>query len=212
MTNNTAKLMAAGENLAVDDLENVQVKAGVKINWRVLVDLYPGKFRAGLSHIELTKPDGNRIVGYLSINPLDEGDMDLLNVQYDGETLLNTDITDLTSTYTRGTVNAIVNPLTYNPGTPGVDTRYLILEDISSNNVDGPDAWQNSDSSDVVASANDIIQWNGNKWDVIFNSAEVTDIVYITNSYTGTQYKWDGEQWSKSIDGMYYPGEWRLVL
>jgi hypothetical protein len=212
MTNNTAKLMAAGENLAVDDLENVQVKAGVKINWRVLVDLYPGKFRAGLSHIELTKPDGNRIVGYLSINPLDEGDMDLLNVQYDGETLLNTDITDLTSTYTRGTVNAIVNPLTYNPGTPGVDTRYLILEDISSNNVDGPDAWQNSDSSDVVASANDIIQWNGVKWDVIFNSAEVTDIVYITNSYTGTQYKWDGEQWSKSIDGMYYPGEWRLVL
>jgi hypothetical protein len=212
MTNNTAKLMAAGENLAVDDLENVQIKAGVKINWRVLVDLYPGKFRAGLSHIELTKPDGNRIVGYLSINPLDEGDMDLLNVQYDGETLLNTDITDLTSTYTRGTVNAIVNPLTYNPGTPSIDTRYLILEDISSNNVDGPDAWQNSDSSDVVASANDIIQWNGTKWDVIFNSAEVTDIVYITNSYTGTQYKWDSGQWSKSIDGMYYPGEWRLVL
>jgi len=212
MTNSTARLMAAGENLAVNDLEKVQVKAGVKINWRVLIDLYPGKFRAGLSHIELTKPDGNRIVGYLSINPIDEGEMELLNVQYDGETLLNTNIIDLTSTYTRGTVNAIVNPLTFNPGVSSVDTRYLILEDISSSDVDGPSAWKNDDGTDVVASANDIIQWNGVKWDIIFNSAEVTDIVYITNSYTGTQYKWDSEQWSKSIDGMYYPGEWRLVL
>ena len=212
MTNSTARLMAAGENLAVNDLEKVQVKAGVKINWRVLIDLYPGKFRAGLSHIELTKPDGNRIVGYLSINPIDEGEMELLNVQYDGETLLNTDISDLTSTYTRGTVNAIINPLTFNPGVSSVDTRYLILEDISSTDADGPSAWKNNDGTDVVASANDIIQWNGVKWDIIFNSAEVTDIVYITNSYTGTQYKWDSEQWSKSIDGMYYPGEWRLVL
>jgi len=212
MTNSTARLMAAGENLAVNDLEKVQVKAGVKINWRVLIDLYPGKFRAGLSHIELTKPDGNRIVGYLSINPIDEGEMELLNVQYDGETLLNTDISDLTSTYTRGTVNAIINPLTFNPGVSSVDTRYLILEDISSTDADGPSAWKNNDGTDVVASANDIIQWNGVKWDIIFNSAEVTDIVYITNSYTGTQYKWDDGQWSKSIDGMYYPGEWRLVL
>lgn len=212
MTNSTAKLMAAGENLAVNDLEKIPVKAGVKINWRVLIDLYPGKFRAGLSHIELTKPDGNRIVGYLSINPVDEGDMEVLNIQYDGETLLNTDISDLTSTYTRGTVNAIVNPLTFNPGSSSVDTRYLILEDISSNDLDGPNAWKNNDGSDFAASTNDIIQWDGDKWNIIFNSAEVSDIVYITNSYTGVQYKWDGDQWSKSIDGMYYPGEWRLVL
>ena len=102
--------------------------------------------------------------------------------------------------------------MTFNPGVSSVDTRYLILEDISSTDADGPSAWKNDDGSDVVASANDIIQWNGVKWDIIFNSAEVTDIVYITNSYTGTQYKWDSDQWSKSIDGMYYPGEWRLVL
>jgi hypothetical protein len=212
MTNNTAKLMFSGENLADDSLENIPVKNGVKINWRVLLDLYPGKFRAGLSHIELLKPDGGRIIGFLSINPLNEDDMDLLNVQYDGETLLNTDISDLTETYTRGTINAVVNPLTYNPGTPAVDTRYLILEDIVSSEDVGPNAWQNSDGSGITASANDIIQWDGVQWNIIFNSAEVTDITYITNSYTGIQYKWDGEQWSKSIDGMYYPGEWRLVL
>jgi hypothetical protein len=212
LTNNTVKLMAVGENLIATELEQIPIKNGIKINWKTLLDLYPGKFRAGLSHIELIKPDGGKIVGYLSPNPFDESDMDLLNVQFDGETLLNTPISDLTSSYTRGTVNAIINPQTYNPGVPAVDTRYLILEDISASDSVGPVAWKNSDGSTFTASANDIIQWNGTRWDIIFNSAVTTDLTYITNSYTGVQYKWDGEQWSKSIDGMYYPKEWRLVL
>ena len=135
-----------------------------------------------------------------------------MSIQFDGETLLNTDIADLTSSYSRGTVNAVINPLTYNPGSPTLDTRYLILEDINASEDDGPTAWQNGNGSAFSASANDIIQWDGANWNVIFNSATATEVVYITNSYTGIQYKWDGEQWSKSVDGMYYPGEWRLVL
>lgn len=212
LTNNTAKLMAVGENLIVNELEQIPVKGNIDINWNALLDLYPGKFRAGLSHIELTKPDGGRIVGYLSINPMNESAMEVLDIQFDGETLLNTPISDLTDTYTRGTINAIINPLTYNPGTPSNDTRYLILEDIASTDTDGPNAWKNADGSGFTASANDIIQWDGLQWNIIFSSASVTEATYITNSYTGIQYKWDGEQWSKSIDGMYYPGEWRLVL
>lgn len=212
LTNNTAKLMSEAESLSVDDFDKIPVKAGIDINWKSILDIYPGKFRAGLSHIELTKPDGGRIVGYLSLNPFSEEDMDVMNIQFDGETLLNTDLSDLTNTYTRGTINAIVNPLTFNPGTPAVDTRYLILEDINSTEENGPGAWLNADDSNFSANANDIIQWDGNQWNVIFNSAEVSDITYITNSYTGIQYKWDGEQWSKSVDGKYYPGEWRLVL
>ena len=212
LTNNTAKLMAASENLIANELEQFPIKGGSKINWNTLLDLYPGKFRSGLSHIELTKPDGGRIVGYLSLNPFDETEADVLNVQFDGETLLNTTISDLTNSTSRGTINAIVNPLTFNPGTPGLDTRYLILEDITASEDNGPVAWLNGNGSDFTASANDIIQWDGDKWNVIFDSASISDITYITNSYTGIQYKWDGEQWSKSVDGMYYPKEWRLVL
>jgi hypothetical protein len=77
---------------------------------------------------------------------------------------------------------------------------------------DGPIAWQQGQAQAFTATANDIIQFDGTKWNVIFNSSTVTDVTYITNSYTGIQYKWDGGQWSKSIDGMYDPGEWRLVL
>jgi len=216
LNNNTAQLMAAGENLVVSDLDQIPVKGGVKINWHRLLEMYPGKFRAGLSRIEIKKPDGGTIVGYLSLSPINESDIDVMNITFDGETLLNTDIPDLTNTHIRGTINAIVNPQTFNPGTPGIDTRYLILEDINSNtdfdNYDGPDAWKNSDNTEFVAKANDIIQWDGAKWNIVFNSSAETNLTYITNSYTGIQYKWDGEQWSKSIDGMYYPGEWRLVL
>jgi hypothetical protein len=212
LTNNTAKLMSPGENLIIDELGTVPIKGGINVNWKTLLDLYPGKFRSGLSHIELTKPDGGKIVGYLGLNVLDEAEMDLMNVTFDGETLLNSTISDLTNTYNRGTINAVINPLKFNPGTPGIDTRYLIIEDITATEENGPSAWQNVDSTGFTAAANDVIQWDGEKWNVIFDSAAVTDITYITNSYTGIQYKWDGEQWSKSVDGMYDPGEWRLVL
>lgn len=212
LSNNTAKLMSPGENLIVNELGEIPVKGGTRVNWKTLLDVYPGKFRAGLSHIELTKPDGGKIVGYLNLNPLEEDDMELMNITFDGETLLNSDISDLTNTVTRGTINAIINPLTFNPGSPSVDTRYLIIEDIVATEEDGPVAWQNANGSAFSAKANDIIQWDGEKWNIIFNSANITAITYITNSYTGIQYKWDGEQWSKSIDGVYEPGEWRLVL
>lgn len=80
-------------------------------------------------------------------------------------------------------------------------------------NEDGPDAWKNTDGSDGLAEANDIVEWNGSKWVVIFSAEEVTDtIVYQTNFYTNTQYKWDGVQWTKSFEGEYKRGQWRVAL
>lgn len=206
---NTAKLMKDGDTLIGDEYVQIPDKAGTDINWYSLIDLYPGKFRAGLSQIRFTKPDGTEVVGYITLNPSDDREI-LIN--YEGDSLLDTPIPDLTATYSRGTINAIINPITFNPGTPDVDTRYLILEDIGTSETEGPDAWRNSDYSQFTAKANDIIQWDGIRWNVIFNSAIVNEIVYITNLRTGVQYKWDGESWSKSYEGMYEPGQWRLVL
>lgn len=206
---NTAKLMKDGDTLVGEEYVQIPDKAGTDINWYTLIDLYPGKFRAGLSQIRFTKPDGTEVVGYITLNPSDDREV-LIN--YEGDSLLDTPLPDLTNTYSRGTINAIINPLTFNPGNPDVDTRYLILEDIGTTETEGPDAWRNSDNSQFVAKANDIVQWDGVRWNVIFNSADRTDVVYITNLRTGVQYKWDGEQWSKSYEGMYSPGQWRLVL
>ena len=80
-------------------------------------------------------------------------------------------------------------------------------------NEDGPDAWKNDDDSDPLAFANDIILWTGSEWRTIFNAHYRTDIiVYQTNYYTGTQYKWNGIEWKKSFEGEYKKGKWRLVL
>ena len=76
----------------------------------------------------------------------------------------------------------------------------------------GPVAWKNSNSTDFQAHANDIIAWNGSAWSVVFDSTVVTAVTYITNSYTGTQYKWNEDSWSKSYEGVYEARLWRLIL
>ena len=171
-----------------------------KGNWRSLLDVYPGEFVAGLSQIRLTKPEGGEIVARVSLNPTDD---QIMSLNFDEETIYpNTEIDG------GGKVNAIVDPLRYNPNNPAAGTRYLILDDI----VAGPEAWRNLDGTPFEANANDIISWNGYSWSVIFNSQSVSELTFITNSYTGIQYKWDGQQWSKSFEGVYDPGAWRLIL
>ncbi len=73
--------------------------------------------------------------------------------------------------------------------------------------------WRGNDDSDFIANANDIIEWDGTKWNVVFNAAATTNsIVYLTNIYTNVQYKWDGISWRKSFEGEYSRGTWRLEL
>ena len=178
--------------------------------WTKLLDLYPGKFRAGLSQLRFTQPAGNDVIAYISLNPGDEFSM-LLNIDPDT-------VSGNTVIAGRGTVDAVINPETYSPTSAVSGTRYLILEDININSqfgqlgFDGPDAWKNLDQTDFQAHANDIIEWDGSRWNVVFNSTTVTAITYITNSYTGTQYKWSEDSWSKSYEGIYEARLWRLIL
>jgi hypothetical protein len=80
-------------------------------------------------------------------------------------------------------------------------------------NESGPNAWKNADNSDFIANANDVIEWSGSIWNVVFNAAATTDtITYLTNIYTNVQYKWDGVSWRKSFEGEYPRGTWRLEL
>ena len=80
-------------------------------------------------------------------------------------------------------------------------------------NEDGPDAWKNLDGSDLVANANDIIEWTGFKWEVIFDGTTNKDTIkYLTNIHSNVQYKWNGLTWVKSFEGEYRSGEWRLIL
>ena len=203
---NKARLIksnSTGEDIDVGDPRNIA-------SWHKLLDLHPGKFRAGLSQVRFTQPDDAEVVAYVSLDPTDES---VMNINIDTDTIPSNTIVA-----GRGTVDAVINPETYNPTGSAAGVRYLILEDINVNDqygqpgYDGPTAWKNADTSDFQAHANDIIEWDGSAWSVIFDSTTSQDVIYITNAYTGTQYKWNSDSWSKTYEGVYESRLWRLVL
>jgi hypothetical protein len=93
-------------------------------------------------------------------------------------------------------------------GVPVTDTANWQL-------IDGPDAWKSTTGVDFIADENDIVEYDGTKWTVVFSAKdhqEDTNPTYQTNIYTGVQYKWDGIAWTKSFEGEYKEGSWRLRL
>jgi len=138
-----------------------------------------------------------------------------------------------------GTFDAIINPQTYNPKRPTgneqtdqtviVGTRFLLVEDIGSainaedtpwTNVNPPQAetngataWKSTSGADFIAKANDIIEWTGTYWNIIFNASHFNDtMVWQTNIYTGVQYLWNGVSWVMSYDGEYPAKQWKIIL
>ena len=184
---------------------------GTKGNWQGILDALSGDYRAGLSKMFLKRPDTKApIVGYITLNPIDER---RLVINWDEDTL-PTNTLIVGPTRNDGNINAVVDPQKALPNiVPGI--RFLLTGDVGDAvNVDGPDAWKNVDGSDLIAKANDIIEWDGTKWHVIFDSANVSDITYVTNinPNSGLQFKWDGEQWVKAWEGVYEPGSWQIIL
>jgi hypothetical protein len=183
------------------------VKVGTPDIWRSLVNVY-GALENGISQIRLLQNDGlTEVVGTVSYHPTDE-------------TLLifNPDI-DTYPGNTLGPINAIVDPTKNSAitlaSTATSGTRFLILNNIGSfdNPVGGgAEAWRGTDGQDLIANANDIIEFNGTHWTVSFDSQSDQNIQYVSNLTSGTQYKWYLNQWVKSWEGEYKEGLWTLVL
>ena len=104
-----------------------------------------------------------------------------------------------------------------------IDDKYIIEFDTAPDidsliryelylNEDGADAWKNSNGGDFVADANDIVEWDGSQWHIVFNASESTEIVYVTNLTTNQQLYWNKFFWQASVDGYYPRGTWELVL
>lgn len=180
------------------------------VSWQKILSFYPGKFRAGISSLRFSAESNNEIIAYVTLDPTDENSM-ILNI--DSDTIpTNTILSG------RGTIDAIVNPLTYNPAGISANTRFLILEGINDNDqfgtvgYNGPSAWKNTDTSDFKASINDIIEWNGSSWSIVFDASAATDTIYVTNAFTGTQYQYTNGDWGKTYEGLYNNKLWRLIL
>lgn len=206
-----------------NDFSTKSTKQGENINWRMVLEKYPGKFVANLSKITLVKPDGLTAEATISLNSNDEK---LMNLTFNSNTLPSDTLIDssgrrfgttgFNQTTARGNIDAIIDPTKPLNITKIAGMRFLILEDINTVNRNyGPESaslvgveqW-----GSFTATANDIILWDGTSWSIIFNSNTTAELTYITNIYTGVQYKWESDTWSKSMEGSYLAGDWRIVL
>jgi len=175
-----------------------------KLLWPAVIGMY-GVLRPGISQIRLDQPDGNQVIGTVTIDPNDDRFL-----------LFDVDI-DTTPQNTLPPVNAVINPQINGPGAglpaPTLGQRYLLTEATGSEINSGPaTAWIGPNGRPLVAQANDIIEFDGGRWDVAFLAQTQPGDQYVTNLTTGLQYLWDGESWSKSYQGIYPGGEWSLVL
>ena len=173
--------------------------------WPAVVDVY-GTLRPGVSQIRLEQPDGTEVIGTVALDPNDDRFM-----------LYDVDI-DTTPQNTLAPIDAVINPLTSGPG-DGLDSalegqRYLLTEDTGSLDNEYPaEAWVGANGRGLVAQANDIVEYSNNYWRVVFRAATEADVTqYVTNITTGIQYRWTGDSWVKSYQGVYVGGTWRLVL
>jgi T4-like virus Myoviridae tail sheath stabiliser len=203
---NRVKLLAGYENISHDVIDP-NIKYGIDTNWQSLLDLY-GVFNAGVSQLYLTQSTGFQVVGTCAIDPVDNTSM---IVNWDPDTYPSNTLIG-----GRGSIDAIIDPFTYNPGSVVAGIRYLILNPIGSHKNPqgaGPSAWRSTSGEDFYAKANDIIEWDGTQWNIVFDStAPISGDVFVLNLKTQIQYKWDGTSWTKSIDGEYFAGSWSILL
>jgi len=197
-------------NGSYEDLDPTAIVADSNLLWPAVLNAY-GAFRPGISQIRLNRPaiaapdTANSIIGTIVVDPTD-----------DRLVLFSVD-PDSAPQNTLAPIDAIIDPLASGPGAglpaPVLGIRYLLTESTGAyDNYGNPSAWLGTDDQPLVALANNIIEWDGSRWRVLFVSQDETAAQYVSNMTTGTQYEWTGAEWIKSYQGVYPPGAWSLVL
>ena len=193
------------------------VKNGVvgDIEWNELIQSMPGTYRPGFSQLRLKTSETNYVIGTIEINATDNT---ILDVAFDNDTLPDDSVIEGPARDAGAwtSFDYIIDPLRFDPNqAKAAGVRLLLLGAIGdAGNTDGADGWKNDNGTDFVASENDIVEWDGSAWHIVFNASEVdsNSITYMSNLNTGIQYKWDGEFWLRSYEGEYSGGTWQIYL
>ena len=175
--------------------------------WHSVINLY-GALRPGISYITLEQPDGTDVTGTVAYDPTDD------------RFLLFTVNAGTTPPNTLAPISAVIDPLAGGPGDglapAAVGQRYLFTQATGSYSNPGltnPEIWTGVNGQPLVAMANDIVEYDGARWNVVFDSTSSPEnMQYVTNITTELQYRWTGSAWVKSYQGIYPGGQWTLVL
>jgi hypothetical protein len=202
------KLQVLAENAVVDEPNESLIAPDSppsNLLWHSVVGMY-GTLREGISLIALEQDDGSEVYGTVAYDPTDD------------RFLLFTVDEATVPANTLAPVDAVIDPLRSGPDaglTPAVlGQRYLFTEATGAfDNSSNPTAWLGSAGQPLVANANDIVEFDGVRWIVSFDSTSSPDNrQYVTNITTDLQYEWNGTAWVKSYQGLYPGGTWSLIL
>jgi hypothetical protein len=172
--------------------------------WTAVVGEF-GVLRPGISYIRLEQPDGTDVIGTVAFDPTDD------------RFLLFTVDADTIPANTLASITAVIDPLRSGPGAglaaPAVGQRYLFTEATGSQEDGSAEAWSGTGGQPLVAQANDIVAWDGARWQISFDATSSdNNTQFVTNETTEIQYRWTGSAWIKSYQGLYTGGTWSLVL
>ena len=204
------KLQALRQQQVVDESNaslTVPNSPSSNLLWHSVVGMY-GTLRPGISYITLEQPDGTDVSGTVAYDPTDD------------RFLLFTVNAATVPANTLPPITAVIDPLISGPGSglPAAATgqRYLLTQDTgawSNPDTTNPVAWEGTLGQPLVARANDIIEYDGDYWQIAFDRTSSPDnIQYVTNLTSELQYRWTGTAWVKSYQGIYPGGQWTLVL
>lgn len=185
-------------------------KADPALSWESLIQKY-GQITPNITSIRLKlDPD------------LDVSDSDIIggitqDLSRQNVLLFNVDIDTLPAN-TIPPILAIIDPTEMTPGNglPAAvaGQRYLITSPSHDSAGEEPaippmvstSPW----GSSIVAYPNDVIEYNGITWVVIFDSRSATGLNYVVNNSNSSQYMFDGVNWAYTYYGVYAQGYWRI--
>lgn len=182
----------------LDKFGNETDSEGNLFDWHTDIFGPYGQLQSGLTQLRL-----------ITTKDIDAEEKDIVGTlqphQTDNNKLIwNPDPTTL-PTITLDPIDGIIDPHSVVPGDglPAAQQgqRYLLLDELGNSA-----AW----GGNLTASENDVIQYDGTQWTVVFDSSENKNIQYLNNKYTGRQLKYTGEDWVFAIDGHYHEGEFRI--
>ena len=178
------------------------------LSWQDLIQKY-GQITPNITSIRLKlDPDldvtDSDIIGNITQDPTRE------NV------LLFTPDIDTMPANTIPAIHAIIDPTEVTPGNglplAVAGTRYLLTSHDSAGEEPAipPMVATSPWGANIVAYPNDVIEFNGIAWTVIFDSRNATGLNYVVNNSNSSQYMFDGTNWAYTYYGVYAQGYWRI--
>lgn len=196
--NNQDEIVLLNQNGAVDPEQS----------WQNLIQIY-GQITPNITKIRL-KLDPNLDVDTLDIIGGIEQDPARQNV------LIFTPDTDTLPATTIPSILSIIDPTEVWPGNvlpaAAAGQRYLLTSQTSAGEEPAipPGVSTSPWGANIVAYPNDIIEFNGVNWIVIFDSRNSTGLNYVVNNSDSSQYTFNGSEWSYTYYGVYSQGYWRI--